>query len=406
MLFVACEQDEKLNLTDTPFANQRVQYVSTDTVTVIAKSVLSTTTVGSNASQGLFGRITDEVFGETRAAFITQFSPQSSVRWIENPIVDSVILTLLLVQQDTLTQKYIGNPDVPLSLEVYKINSTLPDTIYTNFDAENLLDMEKVGELNVSPNYADNNLKDSIYQIRLDEQSLTDDLFAVDSLTELNANDVLKGLYIKSVNPETQAILFIDLFNSVTNLAIYTHNSVDTAETKLYCGAFDMRANLFKHDYTHAVPQIQNNQVLPSEYLFLQGGGGFDIELTFPYIQNITQGQQVAVAKAELVFEEDTISTTITDPITYTYVFKLDNQGNKLYLEEYYTDDAYYAISYNQGYYSYNLAQLMQDILDNKTESQKVTIVPSYGKVDPSRTVLKSTQNNKPLKLILTFSKL
>lgn len=395
----------------------------TDSVTIEAYSVLEDSVVTSQLSANIVGNLSDPVFGETRAATIAEFALSgSSVNFGENPIIDSVVLTLQL-------SGYYGDTTSKCNIRVYQLYENLvkANTYYqnsiVNYDPTPLnYKMEAVSIKPFSQVVVDTGAYNAHLRIRL---SQTFGQYLLNNQNALNANalSVLKGLCIDAVSHSNGIgyVFITNLSSALSGIMIYYHNNnAQNQRYQLVCTGDNVHFTKFQHDYQSSqssdfVEEVLNdNKALGKKVLFLQGGGGVKTRLTFPYLADAFKdlNNRVVVHKAELVITNVRPDEQfLIQPATLTLQGINKNTGAISFIpdDDYYTSSAYYGGSYDatKHEYRFRITRYVQNlILNNSNLSNSLNLVVRGAGVRANRLVLAGTDDpNSRLRLEISYSK-
>ena len=124
---VACEETSTIG---SSIVEEKVEIIIDSTFTVSGYSIPNPV-IQSRTDNQLLGRIDAKGFGKLSSDFITQFMPASMLDTVGVTVetVDSIKLRMFMNEGDL-----IGDSIVPMGLEVYRINRSLPSPIYSDFD--------------------------------------------------------------------------------------------------------------------------------------------------------------------------------------------------------------------------------------------------------------------------------
>lgn len=387
--------------------------------------------VTSSSSKNLLGSMNDPKFGNTTAHFGVQFRLTYFPEFGSNPVADSTKLFLFyrVMYGDTIT---------PQHFKVYELTSPLdPDENYTNnVDLKSMASATAVGEIEIIPTIElDSTTGDTLYQtiaITLDN-SLGQRLLDADSTT-LSTNDnfleFFKGLYIESeeISGSMGALLALEAastssFQGSALLVYYNNDSTladpEMADSSLYYAfritSNSARVSQIQHDYssTSFFQQLNKTEEVAAN-IYVQPTGGLKAFITMDGLESWKDSTNIAINKAELVFQVDTIASDIENfpppsRLTLTYVNK---DGDEKLPVDYYFSPLYYNGYLTSDYeYRFNITQHLQRLIeitdpddDNYVGNQGFFLTTGQRADIANRVILQGPQN-KGIKLIITYSK-
>lgn len=401
----------------------------TDTMTVIAYTVLHDSSRTDESSYGMLGAIMDPVFGKTSTTIYSQFLLSTEgVDFGDNPVLDSVILMLYYTG-------YYGDTNTLQQVKVYELSEDLytDSSYYSNQTAatySNLLanqyykprptDSVKIYGKKAAPQLRINLSKRTKY--------LGNKLLSAPA-SILGDNEVFvtffKGLAIES-QPVNQKGGFITFSTSsgYSNLILYYHNDdKDSLSYDLTIGDDAARFTRFNHyKYADACPEFRQqvlygDTALGKDKLFLQAMSGTRIKVQIPYLRSLIKNRKIAISNAQLVFENPDKDTTLSPPEKLS-IYKIDSAGNIGLLADYYEGSSYYGGAYKESTrtYPFRITLYLQDILDDETAANPYLYISPIDPLEDvlycGRVILNGTSPFTPnyrsgkLKLKLTYSKL
>ncbi len=339
----------------------------------------------------LLGSVTDDIFGKSSSAFVSQFRLQTgNVDFGTDARVVSVAACLEV-------KDYEGDLSTEMTYKVYKSTQTINDTLYPSNTSFEEYAGDLVGESTFSSE-SDSQIKiplfDSFGQEILDaEDQLVDNstflsefkglCFAVDTnisapglLWRFNFNTTSKKSYIELV------------YESKDNAGVY--QPADTIKF-LFSNASE-RFNIYTHsghtfDFTTS----------PKQQVFVAGLGNTDGNINLSPVLTYRDSSRLMIYKAELLVPADTLAN-----FSYPSGMKLARIG------EGYVDDnsgVNYGGKYGEGYYSMVITRHVQNLINKAHSDTLLKLIPSAPNVNPTRVILNNT-NDQPIRLKLTYSKL
>ena len=375
---ISCKKEYNsigLNLEDELLGTTR------DTTSITAYSVLYDTLSTTNLSTQYLGELHDPIFGKTVASVYSQFlSSGSTPSFGENPIIDSVVLTLQ-------TAGFYGDTTAALHFEVYELNEDLDkETTYYNYSTtdhnnNNLVNYPGANHY-VRPNSSivlNSEVLSPHLRIRLTPefgQRLIDE--STGWLTDAAILTDFRGLFIQATSTHATGCLFsTNMTSSLTGLTIYYHNTAgDGLSYSFRPSESGITYNNYNHfDYTDACQdlrrQIINNDSTQISKLYLQAMAGVRARISLPYIRQkfADLDNRVVINRAELV-----ISNYYPSEAIFTHPSGLSIQGVKndgiYYIpdDDMLSSDGFFGGTYNAstGEYRIRITQFIQQLILNQ----------------------------------------
>jgi hypothetical protein len=386
------------------------------------------------ANKSLLGNLTDPVFGNTTIDFATQFRLLSSPEFGTNPVADSVKLYLYYrnMYGDTTTLQRLKIYELNQDLIVDTTNTSGETSDYPYYQNVNLKSMAstiQIGEFEFVPEVEQDSASgDTLYQllgIPLDI-SLGDKLVSADSMQTENNEiflDFFKGLYIEVEKDASDggAILALEAASNDdfqgSALLVYYNNDEnkneeepDTLFHPYVITQFSARVNSFNHDYSETKFISNLNQESEEDSLiYIQPTGGLKSKI---YIDNLSlwkDSANTAINKAELIFQVDTITSEVDkypppDQLIFSFI---DENGNEYLPADYAFNPSFYGGALNTDDYTYrfNITQHVQQIIEGKIENYGFFLSTARKNSTSKRVVIKGSQSNTGIQLIVTYSK-
>ncbi len=393
----------------------------TDTVTVEAYSVLEDTVVTSNLSANLVGCISDPVFGNSHAATLAQFQLSgASVNFGENPVIDSVVLTLQI-------SGYYGDTTSMCGIRVYRLTEDMGTDVSYYQNSEVGYDPTPLNYslqgYPISPNtqvVVDTGAYNPHLRIRL-SQSFGQYLLNNQNALNTNISSVFKGLCIDAISHTgSVGYMFLTNINSaLSGIMLYYHNNSDkNMRYQLSCTAKSAHYTKMSHSYSASqssdfVSEVLNgNKDLGKKVLFLQGGGGVKTRITFPHLADAfaSINDRVVIHRAELVITNvrpDEQFLIQPAGLTLQGITK-DGKVNFIPDDDYYTSASYYGGVYDASKHEYRFRitrYVQQLVLKQGDLTNSLNLVVRGAGIRPNRLVLGGTEENSSrLRLELSYS--
>ncbi len=375
-------------------------------------------------TNSLFGAFNDPVFGETRADFASQFRLQSYPDFGTNPEVDSVLLYLFY-------REVYGDTVTPQIMEVYELNQPLDvdEDYYEDVDLKGMASDQLLGQRVFTPVVEqDSTSGDTLYQslkVTLDP-SLGEKLVNLDSVQMVD-NDVFLqnfyGLYFESGKAGNGDGTIISLKAASTDnfqgsaLVVYYNNDEnknaeepDTLYTPYVITQFSARVNAFKHDYSGTAFETGLNQNQPADSLiYIQPTGGLKANIEIANLSSWEDSVNMAINKAELVFQVDTIASEIDKypPPSQLLFTVLNEDGEEVLPIDYSFSPAFYGGRLNRDNYTYrfNITQHLQQIIDGEIENRGFFLTTPWKNSQANRVVVKGSESQTGIKMVISYSK-
>ncbi len=369
------------------------------------------------ATNSLLGSINDPVFGNTTVDFATQFRLVKFPEYGTNPVVDSVKFYLYY--------RYLyGDTVTPQKIRIYELESSINyDATYKNEDLKEKASNTLLGEYEFIPKVElDSTTADTIYQLLAIpiDPSLGEKLISADSLDLVN-NDVFlqffKGLYIETekVSGDGGTILTLEATTNSALVVYYNNDSnrqaaePDTMSIAYYITDFSARLNRFNHDYSGtAFENHLNSETEQDSLIYIQATGGLQSKIQIANLEGWNDSVNVAINKAELIFEIDTLASEIDKfPPPNQLLFTIIDEDGKQYLpKDYVFSPTFYGGSLRSDYtYRFNITQHLQQIIDGETGNHGFYLTTALKNSEAKRVVLKGSTSGEGIKLVITYSK-
>ncbi len=370
----------------------------TDTVTVIAYTILQDSARTDESSYGLLGAIMDPVFGQTTATTYTQVRLSTEgVTFGDHPVLDSLVLVLYY-------EGYYGDTNTLQHVRVYELSADLsPDSSYYSNQTAGTYNL-LLADQYYKPRPTDSVLLsgDTVaphLRINLSNRTryLGNKILSAPQYI-LNSNDefvkFFKGVCIQALPVDQKGGLIkfrtSDLYSKI---AVYYHNDdEDSLRFDMYIDATIGRFTNFSHyGYADASPEFRQQVLngdtsLGRDKLFLQAMAGTRIKVHMPYLRSLVKNGKIAINNAELVFENPVKDTTYQVPDGLS-LYKMDSAGKIAFVVDYSEGAEYFGGTYVSGTrtYSFRLTRHIQNILSGDTTENPYLYISA---IDPLKSVL------------------
>ena len=393
----------------------------TDTVTLEAYSVLEDTINTTNLSANFLGHLSDPVFGNSAAGIFTQVALNgAAVNFGENPVIDSIVLTLQI-------SGYYGDTTSAVGIRVHQLTEEMnKETTYymsstVGYDPAPLnYSLDGITLQPTTPIVVDTGMYNAHMRIRLSQQFGQYLLNHQDDLNN-NLQSFLKGLYIEAVSHSGAHgyMMISNLTSALSGLTLYYHNNSEQALR--YAMTFSDKSARFTH-VTHDYAASQSNnfveEVLQGQHnvgermLFLQGGGGVKTRISFPYLKEAfaQYNNRVVIHRAELVITDlDPNNSTLTHPTALTLqgIGLSDSAIRFLPDDDYYTSTIYFGGTYDGSNkeYRFRITKYVQQLILGQGDwSSSVNLIVRGSGVRPHRLVFDGTDPASPTRLRLEIA--
>lgn len=423
--FLSCNKNpEKIGDNLQPDRNQ-IQLVKTDTVSIVAYSVIDDSIRTDEASNMLMGSIKDPVFGTVVAGFYTQVRLSTNGHSFgTNPQLDSLVLQLTY-------SNYYGDTTTSQTLQVFELEEDLniDSAYYSNFSKQtgsmDYANYSFMPHPNAPFVFGEDTLAPAI-RVRLSDISpeLGNKILQIPD-TELDSNvnfkEVFKGLYITAqATTMGGAISYFNLPTVTTALSIYYSNDTDDSlRYDFYMTSTEARFNRYQHFGYQDANQAFKSQVvdkdtlLGQQLLYAQAMGGIKTKLRFPTLVAMKKatGDNLIINEAKLIFSAYNNDENFTPP-SQVALLKDNGEGGYEVLPDQFEGDAYFGGTYKASVkeYQFRITRYVQDMVlrgeDRDDFGLYMIVYGASAKAD--RWVFNGTtpvaDTLKPLRLELTYS--
>lgn len=396
--FTACDKDPSTIGVDLVDDNQL--FVGDTAFTLFAFSSKEDSVVSDETSLNLVGSMRTVDFGRTNASFYTHLRLGDILpSFGENPQGDSAILSLVY-------SGYYGNINSMQTVSVNLVSETFyqDSTYYSN--RELLISDTIFSNYSFIPNPTDSvMLPDSSMvaaelHIPLNEDFLNMILYPNDT-NVWNSNDVFleyfKGIYVSAqdvTSPGEGAIYYLDLLNPRSKVTIYYNDSL---EYDLEFNSNTARVGRFEHDHSLSLNQnflnqiVNNDSSAGTQNLYLQGLAGVQTTVKFPGLNEWVNTERYVINEARLIIPVEGESEQLPPPSNLV-LFKLNEEGEILFMEDQQEGDNYFggSLSETDNSYLFRISLYIQDLLAG-TPDYGLRFYPSSKTVKANEAVLYGT---------------
>ncbi len=451
-LFVKCKKENDDIGADLISKKNRIDTKLSDTITVAAYTEKLEKVRTDNVIYALAGNYIDPIFGKTKASFATQLL-MSNHQPNNDSITQSGITTDSLIIYLTYTNsgnRVYGDSQKDCKINISKINKFLDNSTnyYSDFD---------VSKLNATAEHSytfnpDKVIKEAENLAKILWQKKVDSALAkkadTSKLTKIPPKAVLaikmpdnirknvhtalinsiknnatfveefKGLYFSSDGTENSSISVFNYISRDTKAVLYYHKKSEPKKVKEYpllLNQYTTHFNIFSHEFATGNMLTNFNYNAKDTVIYIQGIGGLNARVKFPYVKNMLKEGKWAVNKAELVF---TVPQNIeTSEKKYPapdelMLYRVDANNQIFNLDEFLYEDnknnikTYYGELYTKNQYVFDITLFMQRMLRGEYKNNELLLSVKNEAINPSRVVIGANNNSQKIKLRLVASKL
>lgn len=407
----------------------------TDTFKVSAYTVRPDSISTSYFNYAVLGCNNSDIFGKIKADFMTEFSIDNlkdTFYTIKNPRpIDSVMLKMKLDRPWGKNNHSINVRVYQVARDIYDANT--PTKLYINgnkdIKSSDYVPIE-VGEPTVYSGGDSLKIKFKPEFVNF-LKSLPDTAFRSNTALQ----KYFKGLYITSddYSGNDGALYFFKTELTNTRLLIYhkrpairNHVSVIVDTVFRFNSSPSPKFNHYFHDNTTAEEALKINHFydysesavnVEDSVFYVDGLGGHRGIIKFSSAEAWKKLMPIAIHKAELRIELQTLvlpDDSIADPGSLLYYYKREySEYNTINSDDLtkildYNLTSTNSVSFNKAkqYYSFDVTIQLQNILKNKVKNDYIFIEPTDFKNSYLQRIFRSGNNSRPIKLIITYSKL
>lgn len=366
------------------------------------------------AGSVMVGSYIDPEFGKSEASFYTQLRLSSAIDFLENGTYTEAEIVIDAMELHFDLDSYYGKED-DLTFEVYQMDESISfSSDYYSNDVKNILGTNLIDPANSVFKPTNSS---TTFTIKLDP-SLGSAFVAQSAQTPLSGNDEtdqfvdwFKGLYIKvtssgQVSGEG-AIMKLNLGNETSGLTMRYHNTTDNiAKTfEFVINSSTAYFSTFSQDYSGTnVEQALNDKTKGNESFYVQSMGGVNSEIMIPYINNLSDNENIVIRKAELVIPY--VDDAVYDPISSLLILTYNEEGEKVFLADQFIGEIGGVLNTTDKNYVFNITNYLNQTLINQSES-RLLIAPIGAAINAKRSVLsgQNSVNQEKIKLNIYYSK-
>ncbi|HCT29571.1 MAG TPA: hypothetical protein DIW31_02290 [Bacteroidales bacterium] len=404
----------------------------TDTFKVAAYTIKTDSISTSAYGSAVLGCDNSDIFGKVKSDFMTEFalsSTKDTFQKLPDRPIDSVFLEMNLART-------WGQKNHAINVRIYRVNYDIYNSTtkiqYINGLKDITSDKYLPDEVGESFVYSG---EDSV-RIRLKStfvdflKGLPDSAFISHTVLQR----YFKGLYITSDDYNGNDGVLYFFGNKSDNIRLVLHHKrqtirngvqieVDTVFNLL--SVVSPRFNHYTHDYSSARADLKINHFydtttnavnVEDTVFYVDGLGGVRGMIKLKSAEQWRKLMPIAIHRAQLLFDvqphSDYSPDSIINPVSYYYKRIQDNDNTMA------TDDLSKLLDYNisntnkvsynkaKKYYSVDVKLHLQNIIKGKVKEDYFFLEPTDFKSNYRQGIFRTGNNSKPIKLIITYSKL
>jgi len=399
--FLSCNQeDSEIGLSIIPGSDKIQLYI--DTVSVDCFTVRDDNISTDERTLSPLGSYNDPVFGFSKASFVCHARISSNnVDFDTVQVINSLKLHLKY-------NSFYGDPSTAQTVNVYRLKKDIyVDSVYYSEFSLAPSEYEILCSAPMSFNE-----DDSIMTIELPldlAESFVDDANSthfVDNTTFIN---FFKGFYVSTENLTTGGCIFsLNLVDADSKMALYYN---DSAVYNFYINSKSAIVNMFEHDYSTAIPEIQealNDTTVTHDFCYVQSMGGLKTKIKFPQLMSVFDSTNIVINKAQLklVIKSGSGEDIFEPPPKMTLVAILES-GKYDFITDYKVNNLYFGGSLGADTYTYtfNIPFHIQELISGN-EDYGIYLFAVDNRTKPYRSIIHSGDgSDNSMKLELYYSK-
>jgi len=399
--FYSCnEDDSEIGLGIIPGSDKILLFK--DTIGVDCYTVRDDNISTDERTLSPLGSYNDPIFGFSKASFVCQARISSNnVNFDTVQVINSLKLHLKYTS-------FYGDPSATQMVNVYRLKKDIYiDSVYYSEFSLAPSEYEILCSTPMSFNEAD-----SIMTIELPlslAESFVNDANSSHFVDNTTFIDFFKGFYITTDNLTTGGCIFsLNLVDANSKMALYYN---DSAVYNFYINSKSAIINMFEHDYSSALPEIQealNDTTALYDYCYVQSMGGLKTKIKFPDLQTLFDSTNIVINKAQLkiTIKSGTDEDLFSPPPKMTLVAILES-GKYDFITDYKVNNLYFGGSLLSDEYTYifNIPFHIQELI-NGNDDYGIYLFAVDNRTKPYRSVIHANDNSdKSMKLELYYSK-
>jgi len=394
-----------------------------DTSSVYAYSKLIDSIRSDNLSVNALGSLRDPIFGSTTSGFYTQFGLSIPGKdFGEGLVLDSLVLQLIY-------EGYYGDTNATYYAHTYELLEEIKgDSIYySNIQLP-------LGSVDYSNHSFIPNLHDSIVinedtippVLRINLSDLSTELgykLLLAGEAEMESTEAFQeffgGLFVQSQPVyEDGGFLYFNLSTANSKLTLYYKNdtTTETQEYNYILTSSTARINKYEHDYNSASSEfkaqlLNGDTATGQQKFYVQGFGGAQSIIKFPYIRDWAKNDNVAINEAKLVLPGYDGDGFFGAPAQMS-LLSIDDDGKGQALPDYYEGDIYFDGFYNDdnNTYEFRITRYIQSLISDTTKANNGLYMFMHGgSSNPERFIFKGNDmgtDSTGIKLEILFTDL
>lgn len=389
-----------------------------DTCTLKLFSVKDDSVISSNFVRNQLGDFHDPLVGRTKASIAFQATlSKNNVDFGTGATLDSIVL--VLGYPATASDRFYGDSSTRMEINVYQLDENISnDSVYysnKNYTTKPVA----IGTVNYKPSPDDSLIIQNIREDKPDTvtkvyphlrvrlaDAFGNDLLSKSGQTALSTNaafiDAYKGFYITATKLSGDgAIMSFDLTNTNRSyVVLYYKTTTDTTNFVFNVNSSSANVNKYEHDYTGTEVALQlADTTLGNDKFYMQSLGGLRAKLRLPTLENLLDSGDIAVNKAELIFNPYAGSETPYAPIGTIAVKGRYSDNSEVLLN---------TGTYNatKKEYKVDLTRSIQFILNKQIVLKEIYIEDNSKQINPRRSVIAGVNSSSPIKLRIFYTKL
>ncbi|MDD2634731.1 MAG: DUF4270 family protein [Bacteroidales bacterium] len=399
LIFSSCQNE------DSPIglgliSDSEIMELICDTIDVQCITVSDGNIATDERSLASLGSFFDPVFGFSKASFICQ------TRISSNNVDFSDVQNINSLELHLKYSFHYGDSTTNQTLNIYRLlNDVFIDSVYYAYykpDPANI-ELLATAPLNMS-------VEDSLVKIQLpinlaEEFRDTDVANFVDNEAFIQ---YFKGLYVTTENVANNGCVYnFNLYEPSSQMILYYNDSLTY---EFYINSKSACINMFEHDYSTAIPEIQSlvaDSSFNADNAYVQSLGGLRTKLFFPELKTLFDSSNIAINKARLILNlEDTyLNDRYLAPPKLTLVSVLET-GKYDFLTDYKVNSSNFGGEKNEdNSYAFNIPFYIQE-LKNGNIDYGLYLFAIENRTKPYRAVINNKPNDdKSIKLEIYYSK-
>jgi hypothetical protein len=400
--FTSCEEDPTTVGLDLIPPKDKVAVSFTDSFAILSSTITYDSIVSGNLFTTRLGDFSSDVFGVSKASFLTQFLVNNLNPEEGTAILDSVVLHMRV-------SNVYGDSMARQKIKVYEMTDTLDsDKAYYPFlDPSPYYNPSVIGQKTTT-------FSDSIISVKLTPE-IGRTLLSADSsqLASTSAfQQYFNGLYVEAIGESTGSLGIIDLKSEETELVIYYNDTLSrkfpttirSGETSYIVAG---NVNIINHNYDNAVfagmigdtPAIQEN-------IYVQGAAGVRSEIKLERLEEFKG--QYAVSKAELIVPLDSVKQGELQPLDGLILSKRGEGGVLMPLEDQLITGNFIGGGYDEDSksYTFSIPLHIQSYLNGEIASPDIIISANINSSTLGHSILKGDGSSNGIQLRLFLNKL